>query len=55
LLVGGIRGLLGCAFPGGASALALLGHGAVETGLIEIDALISAASCMKSSGIPNVS
>ena len=35
LLVSGIGGLLGRAFPGGASALALLLHRAVETGLIK--------------------
>src|SRR6185437_9287192 len=33
LLIGGIGGLLGGTFPGGASTLALLGHGTVETGL----------------------
>ena len=40
LLVGGIGGLLGRAFPGGASAFALLLHGTVKT-LIESDALIT--------------
>src|SRR5258706_2834291 len=35
LLVGRIRRLLFCAFPGGASSLALLGHSRVEPGLIE--------------------
>ncbi len=41
LLVGGVGGLLGCAFPGGAGAFALLLHGAVEASLIESDALIT--------------
>ena len=40
LLVGRIRSLLGRAFPGSASALALLLHGAIETLLIESDALV---------------
>ncbi len=35
LLVGRVRRLLSRAFPGGAGALALLLHGAVEAGLIE--------------------
>src|SRR5258708_719692 len=35
LLVGGIRRLLGCAFPGGASAVALFSHGTVKAGLIK--------------------
>ena len=42
LLVGRISRLLGCAFPGGASALALLGHGAIKTFPIKHDALIPA-------------
>src|SRR6185369_4124158 len=41
LLIGGIGGLLGGTFPGGASTLALLGHGTVETGLIKFDALVT--------------
>ena len=41
LLIGGIGGLLGATFPGGASTLALLGHGTVETGLIKFDALVT--------------
>src|SRR5450631_4229529 len=40
-LVGRIGGLLGCAFPGGASTFALLGHGAVEAHLIELNPLIA--------------
>src|ERR1700738_2011211 len=40
-LVCGIRSLLGGALPGGTCAVALLGHGAVETRLIEGDALIA--------------
>ena len=56
LLIGGIGSLLGCAFPGGAGAFALLLHRAVETCLIESECPRSrAASCMKSSGIPKVS
>ena len=55
LLVGGIRGLFGRAFPGSAGSLALLVHRRIEALLIEFDALIAAASCMKSSGMPKVS
>src|SRR6202040_3007383 len=41
LLVCGVCSLLGGAFPGGTGTVALLGHGAVETRLIEADALIA--------------
>jgi hypothetical protein len=41
LLVGGVGGLLGCAFPGGAGALALLLHSTVETLLIEVYSLVT--------------
>src|ERR1039457_2875074 len=41
LLVGKIGGLLGCAFPGGTSALALLSHGALEASLVKLNALIA--------------
>src|SRR5215470_4231151 len=41
LLVRRICGLLSCAFPGSASALALLSHGTVETGLIELNAAVA--------------
>src|SRR5579863_496236 len=34
LLIGRVRGLLGCAFPGGASPFALLSHGTMESVLI---------------------
>src|ERR1700694_1573721 len=40
-LVCGIRSLLAGALPGGTGTVALLGHGAVETRLIEGDALIA--------------
>ena len=40
-LVCGICSLLGGAFPGGTGTVALLGHGTVETRLIEGDALIA--------------
>src|ERR1019366_8022561 len=42
LLVGGIGRLLGCAFPGGASTLALLRHRSIKPGLVKRDALITA-------------
>src|SRR5260370_10158672 len=41
LLVCGVYGCLGSPFPGSAGARPLLGHGAVETFLIELDALIA--------------
>ena len=42
LLVGGIGGLFGGAFPGGAGPLALLEHGEIETAGIEADLAITA-------------
>src|SRR5262249_8591318 len=41
MLIGRVRGLLGRAFPGGASTGFLLGHGSVETSLVELDALVT--------------
>src|SRR6185503_233075 len=43
LLVCRVGRLLGRTFPRGAGALALLRHGAVETGLIECESLISSS------------
>ena len=42
LLVGWVRRLLGCAFPGGASALALLGHGDLKSAYVKHNCLIAA-------------
>src|SRR5215469_11760637 len=41
LLISGIGSLLGCAFPGSAGALALLGESPVEPSLIEFKALVA--------------